>query len=117
MHLTRNQMPNMKTTTLVNDASFGTDILDQPGLTVAKFTAEWCAPCHVLAPIVDAVAAARGSEARFVEVDADASPQASVQFGVRGLPTILFFRDGQLVSRLVGAVPRSHIEKELDRLR
>jgi len=107
----------MKTTTAITDSSFQADILDQPGLTVAKFSAEWCAPCHALAPIVDAVAAARGAEARFVEVDADASPEASVQFGVRGLPTILFFRDGQLLSRIVGAVPRSQIEKELDRLR
>jgi thioredoxin 1 len=102
---------------LINDASFQAEILDQPGLTLAKFTAEWCAPCHVLAPIFDAVAGARATEARFVSVDGDASQQASVRFGVRGLPTILFFNDGELVSRLVGAVPRGHIEKELDRLR
>lgn len=107
----------MKTTATITDATFRADVLEQPGLTVAKFSAEWCAPCHALAPIVDAVAAARGNEAHFVEVDADASPEASIQFGVRGLPTILFFRDGQLVSRIVGAVPRAHIEKELDRLR
>jgi thioredoxin 1 len=107
----------MKTTTAINDTSFRTEVLEQPGLTVAKFTAEWCAPCHALAPIVDAIAATRGDEARFVEIDADASPEASIQFGVRGLPTILFFRDGQLISRIVGAVPRAHIEKELDRLK
>src|SRR4051794_32861272 len=103
----------MKTTTLINDTSFRTDVLDQPGLTVAKFTAEWCAPCQALAPVFDAVAAVHEDSARFVSVDADASPEASVKFGVRGLPTILFFRDGQLVSRIVGAVPRAHIEKEL----
>ena len=101
----------------VVDATFAADILSQPGLTAAKFTAEWCAPCHALAPIFDAVAVARSAEARFVEVDADASPQASIRFGVRGLPTILFFRNGEVVSRLVGAVPRALIDKELDRLR
>jgi thioredoxin 1 len=101
---------------LINDASFQAEVLDQPGLTLAKFTAEWCAPCHVLAPVFDAVAGARAAQARFVSVDGDASPQASVRFGVRGLPTILFFKDGELVSRLVGSVPRGHIEKELDRL-
>lgn len=103
----------MHTTTLINDTSFKTDILDQPGLTVAKFTAEWCAPCHALAPVFDAVAGAHATEAKFVAVDADASPEASVRFGVRGLPSILFFRDGELVSRLIGAVPRAMIEKEL----
>ena len=101
----------------VVDATFAADILTPPGLTAAKFTAEWCPPCHALAPIFDAVAATRSAEARFVEVDADASPQASIRFGVRGLPTILFFRNGEVVSRLVGAVPRAHIEMELDRLR
>jgi thioredoxin len=106
----------MKTTDLITDSSFETEILDQPGITVAKFTAEWCAPCHALAPVFDAVAAGHESEAKFVSVDADASPEASVQFGVRGLPTILFLRDGALVSRLIGAVPRAHIEKELARL-
>src|SRR3954468_8843604 len=103
----------MKTTTLINDTSFQADVLDPPGLTVAKFTAEWCAPCHALAPVFDAVAAVHEDKAKFVSVDADASPQASVRFGVRGLPTILFFRDGEVVSRLVGAVPRSVIEKEV----
>lgn len=106
----------MKTATLINDISFRTDILDQPGITVAKFTAEWCAPCHALAPVFDAVGAAHEADARFVSVDADASPAASVQFGVRGLPTILFFKNGALVSRLVGAVPRAHIERELARV-
>lgn len=106
----------MKTTTLINDTSFKSDILDQPGITVAKFTAEWCAPCHALAPVFDAVGAAHETEAKFVSVDADASPNASIQFGVRGLPTILFFKDGAMVSRLVGAVPRAHIEKELARV-
>ena len=106
----------MKTTTLINDSSFQSDILDQQGISVAKFTAEWCAPCHALAPVFDAVASAHEADAKFVSVDADASPEASVRFGVRGLPTILFFRDGELVSRLVGAVPRAHIEKELARV-
>src|ERR1041385_4422680 len=100
-------------TTLINDSSFKTDIIDQRGLTVAKFTAEWCAPCHALAPVFDAVADAHAGDAKFVSVDADASPEASVRYGVRGLPTILFFRDGELISRLVGAVPRAMIEKEV----
>jgi thioredoxin 1 len=106
----------MTTKAQINDTSFARAILDQPGLTAAKFTAEWCAPCHVLAPIFDAVATAHADKAQFVEVDADASPQASVRFGVRGLPTILFFSNGEVVSRLVGSVPRAHIEKELERL-
>jgi thioredoxin 1 len=103
----------MTTQTQITDSTFAAEVLGHPGVTVAKFTAEWCAPCHVLAPIFDSVAAAHAGEARFVSVDGDASPETCVRFGVRGLPTILFFRNGQLVSRLVGAVPRAMIEKEL----
>jgi thioredoxin 1 len=106
----------MSTSTQINDSTFAAAVLDQPGLTAAKFTAEWCAPCRVLSPIFESVANGYAGKAQFVEVDGDASPQASVRFGVRGLPTILFFRDGEVVSRLVGAVPRAHIEKEIDRL-
>lgn len=100
----------------VNDATFTAEVVNAPGVTVAKFSAEWCGPCHMLAPIVEGIAAARSDQARFVDVDADASPAASVKFGVRGLPTILFFRNGEVVSRVVGAVPRARLEAELDKV-
>jgi thioredoxin 1 len=100
----------------ITDATFESAVASAPGVTVAKFTAEWCPPCHVLTPILNDLATARGADARFVEVDADASPAASARLGVRGLPTILFFRDGKTVGRVVGAVPRSQIEAELDRV-
>jgi thioredoxin 1 len=104
----------MHTTTLpvINDST-SAELLNAPGLTVAKFTAEWCGPCHMLAPIFEQVAAEKGAVARFVEVDADASPKLSVQLGVRGLPTILVLRDGQAVGRIIGAVPKSKIEAEI----
>jgi thioredoxin 1 len=102
--------------TVVNDATFVDEVVNAPGITVAKFSAEWCGPCHMLAPIVEAIAATHGDKAKFVNVDADASPAASVKFGVRGLPTVLFFRNGEAVSRVVGAVPRARLEAELAQL-
>jgi thioredoxin 1 len=100
----------------VTDANFTTEVVNAPGITLAKFSAEWCGPCHMLSPIVEAIAADHSHHAKFVDVDADASPAASVKFGVRGLPTILLFRDGEVVSRIVGAVPRARIESELTKL-
>lgn len=110
-------MSTTNTTMLqVTDENFDAEIVQAQGMTVAKFSAEWCAPCHVLTPIFDAVAATKADRARFVGVDADASPQASVAFGVRGLPTILFLRNGKEAGRIVGAVPRQRIEAELERV-
>jgi thioredoxin 1 len=108
----------MTTTSTVlhaTDANFDAMVLSGE-ITVAKFTAEWCPPCHVLAPIFESVAAARSGHARFVHVDADASPSASARFGVRGLPTMLFFRGGEVVGRVMGAVPAARIDAELDRI-
>jgi thioredoxin 1 len=110
-------MTTTSTVPHVTDADFDAAVLSAGEITVAKFTAEWCPPCHVLAPIVESVAAARGDQARVVHVDADASPRASARFGVRGLPTMLFFRGGEVVGRIMGAVPASRIEAELDRVR
>ena len=110
----------MTTTSAVlhaTDANFDDAVLTGGEITVAKVTAEWCPPCHVLAPIFESVAVARSGQARFVHVDADASPSASARFGVRGLPTMLFFRGGEVAGRIMGAVPASRIEAELDRIR
>src|SRR3954468_5295468 len=98
---------------VINDNN--ADALSSAGVTVAKFTAEWCGPCHVLAPIFEQVAAEKADVARFVEVDADASPDLSVQLGVRGLPSILILRGGQTIGRIMGAVPKAEIEEEIAR--
>jgi thioredoxin 1 len=102
--------------TVVNDANFVNEVVNASGVTVAKFSAEWCGPCHVLAPIVEAIATAHADKAKFVDVDADASPAASAKYGVRGLPTVLFFKNGEVAGRVVGAVPLARLEVELARL-
>lgn len=100
---------------VVTDADFDAEVLGSDMVTVAKFTAEWCPPCHVLSPIFEGLAREMTDKARFVEVDADSSPLASARFNVRGLPTVLYFRNGEVVGRLVGAVPRKQLEEELTR--
>ena len=106
----------MTNATAITDATFEQDVVRASGVTVAKFTAEWCGPCRMMAPHFEALATARAADARFVEVDADASPAASARYGVRGLPTVLYFRDGALVGQVMGAVPRPKLEAELDRV-
>src|SRR4051794_31327565 len=75
------------------------------GLTVVDFWAPWCGPCRMLTPVVERLAASHADRVRVVTMNADDNQRTSVRYGVRGLPTLLFFRDGALVDRVVGAVP------------
>ena len=75
--------------------------------------AEWCPPCRLMTPILDQLAAEQGDRLRIFTVDADAHPQVSVRYGIRSLPTLLVFRDGALVGRLVGARPKARLVGEL----
>jgi thioredoxin 1 len=75
--------------------------------------AEWCPPCRVMTAILKIVAAEQADRLRVFTVDADAHPDVSVRYAIRSLPTMLVFRDGALVGRLVGARPKAHLVREL----
>jgi thioredoxin 1 len=77
---------------------------------LVDFTAEWCAPCKQLAPIVDQLAEAWGERALVGRLDVDLNPQTTVRFGVLGIPALLLFKNGQLVARLNGLQRRDKIE-------
>ena len=98
----------------VTDAAFAAET--STGIVAVEFSAAWCAPCRVFAPVLDAAAQAYASRMRFVQMDADANPATMARLGVRGLPTTLLFRDGQLVDRIVGAVNRATLFERLDRV-
>ena len=79
------------------------------------FTAVWCPPCRAIAPHVEAVAAKYGERLRVAKCDSDGNPGLSARFDVRSLPTLLLFKDGQVVGQIVGAVPRARIEALVER--
>ena len=87
--------------------------LSTPGLTLIDFTAAWCGPCRQLAPVLEAVAAAK--QVRVVEVDVDHEQLLAQQFGVRSMPTVVLWRDGREVGRFVGARPRAFVAGMVDR--
>jgi len=97
---------------VVTDETFGQLILGTTPVLLDCW-AEWCAPCHMLAPTIDAIAREYAGRVLVAKLDIDANPTVARQFDVRSIPTLLFFRDGQLVDRLVGVVPRAAIEARL----
>jgi thioredoxin len=99
---------------IVTDASFARDVLGSGGLPVLlDCWAEWCAPCRMIAPALDELAAESQGRYLIAKLNVDENPQTSAQFGVRSIPTLLIFKHGQLVERIVGAQPRQAIAARL----
>lgn len=94
----------------VSDANFETEIEQHKGLAVVDFWATWCAPCRMIAPVLDQLAGEYGDKARVAKLDVDSNIKTATRFNVRSIPTILFFKDGALVDQIVGAVPKQQLE-------
>jgi thioredoxin 1 len=99
---------------LLTDATFDAEIR-KPGPILVDFWAEWCGPCHRVAPVLEAVAKARGGDLRLGKLNIDENPRTPTRFGIMSIPTMLLFKDGKLVDGIVGAVPREQIEAVLTR--
>jgi thioredoxin 1 len=100
----------------VTEQTFSTEVAPGTGLVAVEFSAAWCAPCRMMAPAVEAIAHEYSSKLRVPQMDADANAATMARFGVRGLPTMLVFRDGELLDRMIGAVSKAALRERLDRL-
>jgi thioredoxin 1 len=99
---------------MVDDASFGEVVERAEGLVLVDFTAAWCPPCRLIAPILAELAEEYASRLAVVSLDADLNPATVARFGARGLPTLVFFRDGLEVDRSIGAVPRAVLQARIE---
>ncbi len=98
----------------LSDATFPAEVR-KPGAILVDFWAEWCGPCHRVAPVLEEVARARADRLRLGKMNVDENPATPSRFGITSIPTMLLFKDGKLVDGIVGAVPKAEIEALLDR--
>lgn len=98
----------------VSDAEFGNVVLEAKGAVLVDFWAAWCGPCRMIAPFVEEIARDYAGKAVVAKVDTDANPQTPMKYGIMGIPTLIIFKNGQEVDRIVGAVPKAMITKKLD---
>ncbi len=93
------------------DSSFQKDVLDQKGLVLVDFWAEWCGPCKMLNPILEQLASELSGKVKIVKVNVDQNPETPGNFNVRSIPTLVLFKDGEAISTKVGSLPKSSLEQ------
>jgi thioredoxin 1 len=97
-------------------AHFENDVLKANKPVLVDFWAEWCGPCRVLGPILDEVAKELGEKAEIVKVNVDDNPELAQRYGIRGIPTMIFFKNGQASKTLVGVQGKDEIKKSLEEM-
>lgn len=98
----------------VTDSEFQEKVLQSATPVIVDFWAPWCGPCRMVAPILDELAKEYGDKIVIAKVNTDENPQWAIQYGVQGIPTMLFVKDGELFNRIVGAAPKPSIKQQVE---
>ena len=93
----------------ISDADFNAEVLQSSQLVLVDFWAEWCGPCKMVAPVLEQVATELGSKIKIVKVNVDNNPQSPAQYGVRSIPNLILFKNGEVAGNKVGALTKSQL--------
>lgn len=97
--------------TKVTDQSFDSDVLKAAGPVLVDFWAEWCGPCKMIAPALDDIAKDMAGKLTIAKLNIDDNPQTPTKYGVRGIPTLILFKNGQVAATKVGSMPKTKLEE------
>ena len=98
----------------VSDSDFETEVLKSDGPVLVDFWAEWCGPCKALSPLIDEVAQEMGDKLKVVKINIDDNPESPTKYGVRGIPTLMLFKGGEIVDTRVGGLPKSQLTEWIE---
>jgi thioredoxin 1 len=102
-------------TSVTND-SWDKEVIQSPNLVMVDFWAAWCGPCKMVAPVVEELAKEYEGKATFFKLNTDENPDLASRYKIRGIPTLMFFKNGQIVEQIVGVVPKAQLKAKLDTL-
>lgn len=105
-----------KTLTYATAETFRELVVRSPLPVLVDFYADWCGPCRYVAPIVEELSRKFDGRMRFVKVDVDANPELAERFGIESIPTLMIFKDGNVVTRRIGALPKVALEHEIEHI-
>ncbi|KAA8996470.1 thioredoxin TrxA [Affinibrenneria salicis] len=98
----------------LTDDSFGTDVLQAEGVTLVDFWAEWCGPCKMIAPILNEIAEEYDGKLTVAKLNIDENPASAPKYGIRGIPTLLLFKNGEVAATKVGALSKTQLKEFLN---
>lgn len=108
------ELDKTMTTKPVSDESFENEVLKAEGPVVVDFWAEWCGPCKQIAPALEDIATELGDKVTIAKVNIDDNPSIPAKYGVRGIPTLMLFKNGEVASMKVGALPKGKIQEWIE---
>ncbi len=97
----------------VTESTFEQDVLKNEKPVIVDFWAEWCGPCHAVAPVLEKIAEERSAELELVKVNIDEEQSLAIKYGIQSIPTIVLFKDGEPAAAAIGARPKGDIERQL----
>ncbi|MBI5057581.1 MAG: thioredoxin [Nitrospirae bacterium] len=103
-------------TSVTGDSSFNEVVLQASTLVMVDFWATWCGPCKIIAPVVEELAKEYTGKVAFAKVNTDENPDLASRYNIRGIPTLIFFKNGKMLDQVVGAVPKGQLKSKIDSL-